>query len=298
MKRSLAAIVAALTLLVACGSDGTTTTASTATASASSAPAAPQRIVSLSASATEMLFAIGAGKQVVAVDDQSNYPSDAPKTDLSGYQPNVEAIATYNPDLVVISGDTAGLVAGLETLKVPVVVAPAAKILDDTYQQLTDLGARTGHQDEAAKVVTKLKTGVADLIAQVPKRTTALTYYYELDNTLFTVTSSTFIGQLFKLVGLENVADPADANGQSGGYPQLSAEYLVKADPDFVFLADTKCCQQDGTTFAARPGFAGLKAVAAKQIVSLDDDVASRWGPRVVDLLRAIVDAVKVAPAQ
>ena len=294
MKRSLAAIVAALALLVACGSDAAKTTATT---NASSAVAAPQRIVSLSASATEMLFAIGAGKQVVAVDDQSNYPSDAPKTNLSGYQPNVEAIATYNPDLVVISGDTQGLQAGLEKLGVTVALAPAAKTLDDSYQQLTDLGARTGHKDEAAKVIADIKTGVASLLAQVPKRTTPLSYYYELDNTLFTVTSTTFIGQLFKLAGLENVADPADANGQSGGYPQLSAEYLVKADPDFVFLADSKCCQQDATSFAARPGFAGLKAVAAKQVVTLDDDIASRWGPRVVDLLRAIVDAVKAPPA-
>jgi iron complex transport system substrate-binding protein len=93
------------------------------------------------------------------------------------------------------------------------------------------------------------------------------------------------------------VADPADADGQSGGYPQLSAEFLVEADPDLVFLADTKCCQQDAATFAARPGFADLSAVANGNVVNLDDDIASRWGPRVVDLLRTIIEAVQAVPA-
>jgi iron complex transport system substrate-binding protein len=244
-----------------------------------------------------MLFAMGAGKQVVAVDDQSNYPATAPKTSLSAYQPNAEAIAAYKPDLVVMAGDTKNLKAQLDKLAIPVLDEPAAKTLDDTYAQIADLGKRTGHDKGATTLVTSMKAKITALTKNLPKPAKPLTYYYELDNTLFTVTSKTFIGQLFALAGLQNVADAADANGSSGGYPQLSAEYLVKADPDFAFLADTKCCQQTAATFGARPAFGALKAVKQNHVVLLDDDIASRWGPRVVDLLMKAVDVVKAQPA-
>ncbi|MBA3654258.1 MAG: ABC transporter substrate-binding protein [Actinobacteria bacterium] len=296
VRKVVAGLAVATTLaLAACGNDSnpsagkTTTTASTP---------ALKRVVSMSATATEMLFAIGADKQVVAVDDQSNYPARVPKTGLSAYQPSVEAIAAQTPDLVVIASDTKGIKAQLEKLSIPVLIEPAAKTLNDTYTQITDLGRRTGHADKARAVISRMRDRIATLKKSVPKRTPTPTYYHELDNTLFSVTSKTFIGELYALAGLENVADPADANGQTGGYPQLSAEYLVKADPDLIFLADTKCCAQNRDTVAARPGFAGLKAVKNGHVIALDDDIASRWGPRVVDLFQRIIDAVQALPQQ
>ena len=293
MKKTLLGVLAALLLLAACGSSDSNADAGGSTSS--STPTA-RRIVSLSATATEMLFAIGAGKQVVAVDDQSNYPPEAPKTDLSAYTPNIEAIANHRPDLVVIAGDTKGLKAGLEKLRVRVLDQPAAVTIADTYREMLELGDATGHRDEAEAQNAAIKRGIADAVKNVKVRPKPLTYYYELDNTLYSVTSKTFIGSLFTLAGLQNIADAADAGGQSGGYPQLSAEYLVQANPDLVFLADTKCCQQNAATFAARPGFAGLGAVTAGRIIPLDDDIASRWGPRVVDLLEAVVAAEAAVP--
>jgi iron complex transport system substrate-binding protein len=295
--RALAACSVLLFGAAACGGgdDDDTATAgtdATTTTVASDTPAdAPQHIVSLAPSLTEMLYAIGAGDQVVAVDDQSDYPDGVPTTDLSGYTPNVEAIATYDPDLVVGSDLPDDIQSGLQALDVDVVSVSAATTLDDTYAQLEQLGETTGHADEAADVIDDMKTQIQELADSVPDRDVAPTYYHELDDTLFSVTSNTFIGQLYSLAGLQNVADPADADGQSGGYPQLSAEFLVDADPDYVFLADTECCGQDATTFAARPGFADLNAIANDHVVTLDDDIASRWGPRVVDLLRTIIEA-------
>ncbi len=286
MKFKTAAAVAALALLAACGSDPTPQPDA-----AASGAKGPQRIVSLSPTATEMLFAISAGKQVVAVDSNSNFPADAPKTDLSAYQPNAEAIAKFEPDLVVISDDSKGLKAQLEKLKIAVFVAPAAKDLDGTYSQLKEFGDQTGHQPEAEKLVASMRKTVTSLLKDLPKRTKPLTYFHELDNTLYSATSKTFIGQVYALAGLQNIADPADSAG--GGYPQLTAEFLLKADPDLVFLADTKCCAQTAATYAKRPGFANLKAVRAGQVVLLDDDIASRWGPRIVDLLAKVIDVVK-----
>jgi len=256
----------------------------------------PERIVSLSASLTETLFAVGAGKQVVAADDTSNYPADAPKTSLSGFKPNAEAVAGYRPDLVVISNDIDKIAEALTRLKIPVFLAPATKTLDEAYAQIADVGKLTGHAAEATAVTTRMKDEIAKLVKDLPARAKPLTYYYELDTMLYSVTSKTFIGSLFTLAGLTNIADPADKDG--GGYPQLSAESLIKANPDMIFLADTKCCQQTAETVKARPGWSTITAVKTGQIVPLDDDIASRWGPRIVDLVRVITDAVaKVPPA-
>jgi iron complex transport system substrate-binding protein len=257
----------------------------------------PQRIVSLSPTATEMLFAIDAGRQVVAVDDQSSYPADAPKTSLSGFKPNAEAVAAKNPDLVVLSNDTDKIVDQLTKLKIPVFRAPAAQRLDDTYTEIGQLGVLTGHQNEAAALTERMKADIDKLVKAVPQRATPLSYYYELDPTFYSVTSKTFIGSVFGMFGMTNVADPADADGSKGGYPQLSQEVLLKANPDMIFLADSKCCKQSPATVEARKGWSGITAVKTGQIVALDDDIASRWGPRVVDLVRSVADAVAKVPA-
>ena len=277
-------------LAAACGSDAKPTASASSSSGASAAAGAPSKIVSLSATATEMLFAIGAGSQVVAVDDQSNFPPEAPKTDLSGLTPNVEAIAGYQPDLVVLATDTAGLVDGLKNLHIDTLTLPAATTIDDSYAQLKTLGDKTGHAAEAQKVVDGMKSDIESLVKEIPTSKAGLTYYYELDNTFFTATSNTFIGAVLNLTGLKNIGDAVD---DGTGYPQLSVEKIVSANPDFVFLADTKCCQQSKDTVSQRPGWSTITAVQKGQIVALDDDIASRWGPRIVDLLRQVVDAIK-----
>ncbi|MEU4238927.1 ABC transporter substrate-binding protein [Actinoplanes sp. NPDC026619] len=311
MKRVLTAVVTAAALLFAggCGGDDTQDNASTTAPSASAAasyPVAvgdvtldkrPERIVSLTPSGTEMLYAIGAGSQVVAVDDQSNYPADAPKTDLSGFKPNAEAIAAKNPDLVVMSNDVDKIVAQLTTLKIPVFLTPAATSVDDSYQEIGELGTLTGHQAEAEALHQQMVSQIDKIVKEVPARATKLSYYYELDPTFYSVTSKTFVGSVFALFGLVNVADAADPDGAKGGYPQLSAEALIKANPDTIFLADSKCCQQSAQTVAARKGWNTITAVKAGQIYGLDDDIASRWGPRTVDLVQAVADAVAKVPA-
>ncbi len=245
-----------------------------------------QRIVSISPTGTEILFAIGAGERVVAVDQFSYYPPEAPVTDLDGWNPNLEAIASYEPDLVVLqtNGD---LIAGLEALGIAVLAHDAPSVFDDVYAQIAQFGDVTGQVDEAAQLAADMQADIADLIAAAPDAS-GLTYYHELDNTLYSVTSGTFIGQVYGLFGLDNVADPADADGSHFGYPQLNDEYLVDADPDLIFLADTLCCGQNAETVAARPGWNQLTAVQAGTVVELSDDIVSRWGPRLVDFIAAI----------
>ncbi|GAA3435793.1 ABC transporter substrate-binding protein [Kutzneria kofuensis] len=257
--------------------------------------AKPTHIVSLSPASTEDLFAIGAGPQVTAVDKLSDYPATAPRSDIDAYKPNVEAIAAKKPDLVIVYDDTNNVVAGLEQLKVPVLLLKAAASLDDAYGQITLLGKATGRTAEANTVVDDMKSQIADVVAKTPKKT--LSYFHELSADGYTVTSKTFVGQVYGLFGLRNVADLSAGGGLggAGNYPQLSAEKVIAADPNLIFLADTTCCQQSAATVAARPGWGTLRAVRNGNVVALDDSVASRWGPRVVDLVKAVAAAVQKA---
>lgn len=248
----------------------------------------PVRIVSLSPTSTETLYAIGAGRQVVAVDDLSNYPRRAPRTKLSGYQPNVEAIAAYRPDLVLVRSQAG--VAELEKLRIKVLQLPEAATLAAAYRQINQLGRATGHPRLGANVVKRMRTRISSSVRSVQRRARTLSVYHELTTDYYSVTSRTFIGQIYKLFGLRNIADAA---GGASDYPKLSGEYIIAANPDLIVLADSKCCGQRHATVAARPGWSTIKAVRNRRVVAIDDDVASRWGPRVMQFVQSVAAAVR-----
>lgn len=252
----------------------------------------PERIVSLSAVATEMLFEIGAGPQVVAVDDQSNYPASAPMTDLSGFTPNLEAILSFDPDLVVITFDPGDLVSGLETAGIPVLSYTAASTIDDVFRQMEALGTATGNTAGSLLATDSLRQDLSAVIASAVSSGEGVTYYHEIDATYYTATSATFFGEIYSQFGMVNIADEADPDGAAFGYPQLSAEYIVSADPDIVFLADV-LYGESVESVGSRPGWDVMSAVRGGNIVELDSDVASRWGPRIVDFAQAIADALR-----
>ena len=281
--------------LAACGGDDQSTASTTSAASvveADSVPVAPERIVSLSPTHTEMLFAMGAGAQVVAVDSLSDYPPEAQpvRTDLSAFEPNVEAISEYDPDLVVIADDSMGIKAQLEQVGIRVWVGAPPSTLDDVYAQIAELGDLVGQKGGAAMLVTSMRSAIESILAQAPSIAEPLAYYHELDNTYYSVTSNTFVGSLYELFGLRNIADASEGTSD---YPQLSAEFIVSQNPDLVFLADTKCCGVTASSVGERPGWAGLAAVANGHVVEMDDDLASRWGPRIVDYVSAISEAIR-----
>ena len=279
LRRSVLLVLAALAAVVAAGSSP-----------AASRARVPHRIVSLSPTATETLFAVGAGKQVVAVDNDSKYPRSAPHTTLSGLTPNVEAIAGYRPDLVVISYDPGGLRSSLAKLHIPVLEEDAATTLAGAYAEILQIGRATGHFAKAKQVVAGMKRSIARSVSAAHGRGRGLSVYHELDPTLYSATSKTFIGEIYTLFGLKNIADAADSSGS--GYPQLSAEYVVAQNPDLIVLADTVCCGQSAKTLAARPGWSSIKAVRTGEVVRIDDSIASQWGPRIVLFAKALSQAL------
>lgn len=291
-KRAVALLAASLVALTACGG-------SSSASDTTSAPESQLRIVSLSPTATEMLYAIGAGDQVVAVDSLSTYPAEvAPKvTKISAYEPSAEAILGYTPDVVVISNDMNKISEQLTAANksIQVWTGAAATSLDDVYTQITELGELTGRTSEAEDLIASMKSRISKATVKIPANaelSKPLSYYYELDNTYYSVTSNTFVGALLKPLGVTNIADGVE---EGNDYPQLNAEAIAKANPSIIFLADTKCCAMNKETVAQRAGWSGIDAVKNGNVVELDDDIASRWGPRVVDLVEQFANAINTA---
>jgi iron complex transport system substrate-binding protein len=252
----------------------------------------PERVISLSPTHTEVMFAIGADDLLVAVDDFSNYPTEALELphELSGFEPNVEAIAAYEPDLVLTGGDFTGLGAQLTDLGIEWWDGPAPFTVDEIYTQIEELGDAVGRSTEADELVSSMQAEIDALIESTPEPAEPLHLYHELDPTYFSIDSTTFIGDVYSKFGLRNIAD--ETEGDSGGYPQLNAEFIVSANPELIFLADTKCCGESLVTVSDRDGWDAITAVQNGSVIEMDDDIASRWGPRIVEYAQAIAAAI------
>ena len=248
----------------------------------------PTKIISLSPSATEILYAVGAGSQILAVDNLSNYPANAPVSEISAFEPSVEAILAKKPDLVLLSIDSTKapqIRNALVKLGIPVLMEKAPATLKDVYAENTLLAKVTDRQAGAIKLNASMAKSIKEILAKA-KKSSKIRIFHELDDTYYSVTSNTFIGKVYKDFGAVNIADAA-AGADNSGYPQLSAEYLLKSDPQVIFLADA----QYGVTadsVSKRAGWSQISAVKNKKIVELPADIPSRWGPRLVDFYKLI----------
>jgi len=262
-------------------------------------------VVSLSPTAIETLFAIGAGPQVQAVDTDSDYPTAGlPAKRINALNPSVEAVLgickqtasypTTKPDLVIISYDANEIQQKLTNLGVKVVDQDAPTTLAGAYDQIEQLGQLTGHVATAYALVASLKKAIDADVASVPSHLNKkITVYYELSTSpYYSLTSDTFVGSLLKSLGLVNIAD-GDATSADAGYPELSAEYIASANPKLIFLAGDASVASVGK----RTAFKDISAVLRHHVVELNADVASRWGPRLGLLMDQLTRAVKAVLA-
>ena len=248
----------------------------------------PTKIISLSPSATEIFYAVGAGSQILAVDNLSNYPANTPMSEISAFEPSVEGILAKKPDLVLISIDSTKapqIRNALVKLGIPVLMEKAPATLKDVYAENTLLARVTDRQAGAVKLNASMAKSIKDILAKA-KKSSKIRIYHEVDDTYYSVTSNTFIGKVYKDFGAVNIADAA-AVADNSGYPQLSAEYLLKSNPQVIFLSNA----QYGVTaesVSKRAGWSQISAVKNKKIVELPADIPSRWGPRLVDFYKLI----------
>lgn len=251
----------------------------------------PERIVSISPTATEMLFAIGAGLQVEAVDNLSYFPADTPVTDLSAFNPNLEAILAFEPDLVVASYDPDNTLAdGLAAVGVPLILFFGAATIDGVYQEMKTLGTATGNLELAVKVTEEIAADLDELVAQAGGVGEGVTYLHDAGFPWVT-SSHSFVGQIYSLFGLVNIADSAP--GAEFGFIEISDEFVVDANPQLIFLS----FEDPSSPLADRPGWSGVAAVANGAVVVLDPDTSSRWGPRIVDFAADVAAALEAHSA-
>lgn len=247
----------------------------------------PERIVSGTATHTEILFAMGAGEQIVAVDLWSDHPgtvADLPRFDA--FDVSVEAMAGLDPDLVIVSFDPGGVITeGMGVLGVPVLVLDAPDDLEGIFAQYADIGRAVGRVDEAATLVSETRDRLMALADRVRDDLAGATYYHELDTSHYTTTSNTYLGSIYGVLGLTSIADSAGG----GPWPQLNAEFILESDPDLIFLAHSSWSGEDADAVAARPGWASLSAVMSGRVFEVDESLSSRWGPRIVDYLESVV---------
>ena len=249
----------------------------------------PDRIISLSPTATEMLFAIGAGGNVVAVDSHSNFPKDAPLTNLSALEPNLEAIASYKPDLVIIAFEIGNLKVDLNAVGIEVLMLPATPTVEDALQQILEIGDITGNEENAEKLVVKIRSQIKTISLQregKPK----FSVYHELDENYYSPSTWSFLGNIYDILGFKNIADEADT--AKTGYPKLSAEYIMVSNPDIIVTSGLKNDEQ--LKFASRAGWNAIKAVQNEAIISVEPDIAGRWGPRLIDFCEQIIHKLRV----
>ena len=249
--------------------------------------AVPQRIASLSPAATEILFAVGAGDQVVAVDMFSNYPPEASTREkLDAFQPSVEAIAGAQPDLVLVFYDPGNLVEGLTNANLTVFFLETPTSVEGVLDQIRVLGKVTGHPQEAEGLVESMQEDISAVQERLAAVEQGPRVFHEVDNQLYTVAPDSFVGNLYTILKAQNIAA-----GTGQAFPQLSQEAIIEADPEVIILGDA-VGGESPETVKARPGWGSISAVKNDRIYVVDPDIVSRPGPRLADALETLARAL------
>lgn len=240
----------------------------------------PLRIVSLSPGHTEVLFAIGAGDQVIAVDTQSNFPQETEgKTKFDAMSPDVEAIDGLNPDLVVVMAGPDDVVPSLDQRGLQVLWLELPDSLGSLFDQIDLLGEITGHREQSDSLVDEMDIRALAVLDKVGA-TVGPSVYHELGDELKTASSDIFTGELYLILNVTNIAGHPQQP-----FPQLTLDAIVEADPEVIILAHSGASPG---SVKARPGWQGISAVKDDRIYAVDPDTVNRPGPRLVDGLEAL----------
>jgi iron complex transport system substrate-binding protein len=244
---------------------------------------APERIVALAPSFVEVLYAIGAGDTIVAADENTDYPPEAesiPK--ISGFEPSVEGIASYEPDLVVIVFDPGGLQDALGQLGINTLFLASPDSIEGTFVQIELLGRAVGRSAAAKGLVGQMRAVIEGIKAKLPAGAVGPRVYHEVDNTYYSAGPGSFVHDFYATLGAQNIAE---STGQA--FPQLNAEAIIRADPEVIILAD-EFAGESADTVAARAGWSKISAVKGGRVFTIDPNIVSRPGPRLVDALEML----------
>ncbi|EXX85072.1 ABC transporter substrate-binding protein [Paenibacillus darwinianus] len=245
----------------------------------------PAKIVSITPSETEILFAIGAGSVVAGVDDNSNYPAEtAELPKVGGFKMNVESVAGLNPDLVIANASMNGqVVEELRALNI-VVFASQPKTIDETIAHVEEVGVITNKQAEAKAVADKMRAD-KQAVVDVVKGAEPKSVYLEFSPG-WTVGSGEFLDEIVTLAGGKNVA------ASQPGWFEIDPEAILKANPQVILYPEIDGDTSIPDAINSRPGWDQIDAVKNKQVFTVPNDPLVRVGPRLTDGLRDVAKAI------
>jgi iron complex transport system substrate-binding protein len=251
-------------------------------------PARPERLVSIGPSITAFLFALGAGPRVVGVDDFSDEPAEAATREhVGGIKVNFEKVVALKPDLVFSVKFSDGTIEKLQAASLNVLVVDPQSV-SDVAKTATLLGKAVGADGEAlARSIQRRVDAVRTKTANV---TTRPRVYHEIDASdpakIFTVGPGSYINDLIDIAGGANIAARA-----ASAYPQLSAEEILRTDPEIIVLA-ADAYSAKAADVAARQGWSIIAAVKSNRILTIDPNLINRPGPRVGEAAEAYAKLV------
>lgn len=251
--------------------------------------ASPSRIISLAPSATEIVFALGAGDKVIGADQFSDYPAAAKEVPRvsDGFNPNYEQILAAKPDLVLAAGITSpDALKKLEELGLKVLVVGSEQTtFENVMNDIELVGQVLGAPDKAQSVIEGMKSKIADVRARVAKATIKPRVFWELDATdpakPYTAGPGSFVHELIGLAGGESVG-----GNLKSPYAQVSAEEVIQQNPEIIIMSDAAYGVAPESV-GKRPGWDVIAAVKNNKVFPIDDNLVSRPGPRLAEGLEA-----------
>jgi iron complex transport system substrate-binding protein len=246
-----------------------------------------QRVVSLSTTHTEIIQTLGGENLLVGIDSFSE--SELPIEKIDAFTVTADELVNLNPDLVIVAFDFNGIIDGLEALNLNYVLLPPARNFDEVYTQIMEIGNLINKSDESIDLVSEMENDVAEIIENFSAQNVKV--FHEIGYTygIYTVNENSFIGEIYNLLGVDNIANfKEDPFGS--GYPEFSEEEILMANPNLIIVGHSDYLNKDLST---RVGWEVITAIQSGNLFFLDENLANNWGTNTVDLLNTLSEVTQ-----
>ena len=246
-----------------------------------------QRVVSLSTTHTEIIQTLGGENLLVGIDSFSE--SELPIEKIDAFTVTADELVNLNPDLVIVAFDFNGIIDGLEALNLNYVLLPPARNFDEVYTQIMEIGNLINKSEESIDLVSEMENDVAEIIESFSAQNVKV--FHEIGYTygIYTVNENSFIGEIYNLLGVDNIANfKEDPFGS--GYPEFSEEEILMANPNLIIVGHSDYLNKDLST---RVGWEVITAIQSGNLFFLDENLANNWGTNTVDLLNTLSEVTQ-----
>ena len=246
-----------------------------------------QRVVSLSTTHTEIIQTLGGENLLVGIDSFSE--SELPIEKIDAFTVTADELVNLNPDLVIVAFDFNGIIDGLEALNLNYVLLPPARNFDEVYTQIMEIGNLINKSEESIDLVSEMENDVAEIIESFSAQNVKV--FHEIGYTygIYTVNENSFIGEIYNLLGVDNIANfKEDPFGS--GYPEFSEEEILMANPNLIIVGHSDYLNKDLST---RVGWEEITAIQSGNLFFLDENLANNWGTNTVDLLNTLSEVTQ-----